>query len=250
MITESNGQSARQSLETILPEQLNPQLVRKLPLEFLKQQCAIPVVMEDDSIVIAMADTLNLEAYDAILTVLDQPCTRISCPPEEIEQAISKCYYQVTEDVDDEGIDDDGTFVKTHAEDLLNIANKGPVVKLVNKIFFQAVQSRASDIHIEPYEKYVRVRFRIDGVLHNVLTLPKQNIAALTSRLKIMANLNIAERRLPQDGVSRIKIAKELVDIRVSVIPISGGERIVLRLLDKGDSDLSLTKNMYGYVSV
>jgi general secretion pathway protein E len=248
VITESDEQSARQSLETILPEQLNSQLVRKLPLEFLKQQCAIPVVLKDKSVVIAMADPLNIEAYDAILTTLGQPCARVSCPADEIAHAISRCYYQSTtgeNDPDHQAIsdaDDDGTFVRTHAEDLLNIANKGPVVKLVNKIFFQAVQSRASDIHIEPYENYVRVRLRIDGVLREVFSLPKQNIAALTSRLKIMANLNIAERRLPQDGVSRIKIAQELVDIRVSVIPTSAGERIVLRLLDKGDSDLTLEK--------
>lgn len=251
MNTESKEQFAEQRLEVISPEHLNPQLVRKMPLEFLKEQCTIPIVMEDDSIVIAMADPLNLEAYDAISTTLGQPCTRIVCPAEEIEHAISRCYYQSTSSENDQDhsvnadaddIDASGTFVQTHAEDLLNIANKSPVIKLVNKIFFQAVQSRASDIHIEPYEKYVRVRFRIDGVLRDVFTLPKQNIAALASRLKIMANLNIAERRLPQDGQSRIKIAQELMDIRVSVIPILSGERIVLRLLDTGSSDLTMEK--------
>ena len=248
MNTESKGQFTQQCLETILPEQLNPQIVRKIPLEFLKEQCAIPVVLEDNSIAIAMADPLNVEAYDAILTILDQPCVRVICPAEEIEHAISRCYYQSTglknneDQTVTEDLGGDGTFVQTYAEDLLNIANKAPVIKLVNKIFFQAVQSRASDIHIEPYEKHVRVRFRIDGVLREVFTLPKQHIAALTSRLKIMANLNIAERRLPQDGQSRIKIAQELMDIRVSVIPISSGERIVLRLLDKGSSGLSMEK--------
>ena len=99
---------------------------------------------------------------------------------------------------------------------------------------------RASDIHIEPYEDEARIRFRIDGVLHDVFTLPKQQIAVLVSRLKIMSNLNIAERRLPQDGQSRIKIGQNLVDIRVSVIPTSGGERVVLRLLDKGSGELGL----------
>jgi general secretion pathway protein E len=128
----------------------------------------------------------------------------------------------------------------TKAEDLLNIANKAPVIKLVNKVFFQAVHCRASDIHIEPYEDEARVRFRIDGVMHDIFTLPKQQIAALVSRLKIMAHLNIAERRLPQDGQCRIKIAQNFVDIRMSVIPTSGGERVVLRLLDKGSGELSL----------
>jgi len=252
VIRESNEHLAHQRLETISPEQLNPQLVRKMPLEFLKKQCAIPVELKDGSIVIALADLLNVEAYDAILTVLGQPYPRVVCPSSEIEQAISRCYYDTAIESDDrrtgpydteEGdIHIDGSFVQTYAEDLLNVTNKAPVVKLVNKIFFQAVQSRASDIHIEPYEKNARVRFRIDGVLHDTFTLPKQQVLELSSRLKIMANLNIAERRLPQDGQSRIKISDELMDIRVSVIPTSSGERIVLRLLDKGNSDLGLEK--------
>jgi len=256
-----------QYLETILPEQLNPELVRKLPLEFLKKQCAIPLLLENGQVAVALAEPLNIEAYDAILSVLAQPCSRVICPASEIEKAISRCYYQSSgigkgtpfcdllqngspsesenpnaQDLlqYDNGVN--STFVQTHAEDLLNIANKAPVIKLVNKIFFQAVHSRASDIHVEPYENEARIRFRIDGVLHDVFTLPKQQIAALVSRLKIMANLNIAERRLPQDGQSRIKIAQNLVDIRVSVIPTLGGERVVLRLLDKGCGGLALNE--------
>ena len=249
----SNTQLANQYLQTILPEQLNPQLVRKVPLEFLKAQCAIPIILKDGQVAIALADPLNIEAYDAILTILGQACIRVICPDSEIEQAISSCYYHSisldsnNEDPSEQDLtsndnDADGTFVQTHAEDLLNIANEAPVIKLVNKIFFQAVHSRASDIHIEPYENHARIRFRIDGVLHDIFTLPKQQVAAFVSRLKIMANLNIAERRLPQDGQSRIKIGQDLVDIRVSIIPTSGSERIVLRLLDKGGDELGLEK--------
>jgi len=235
---------------TISPEQLKPELVRKLPLDFLKAQCAVPLLLENGQVAIALADPLNLEAYDAISSVLARPCTRLICPASEIEQAISRCYYQNTPVTDEQNDDEypsddtalDNTSVQTHAEDLLNIANKAPVIKLVNKIFFHAVHSRASDIHIEPYENRVRIRFRVDGVLHDVFTLPKQHSAALLSRLKIMANLNIAERRLPQDGQSRIKIAQNLVDIRISVIPTSGGERVVLRLLDKAAGKLSLNE--------
>ena len=236
-------------LESILPEQLDPELVRKLPLEFLKKQIAIPFLLGNGEVAIALSDPLNLEAYDAITTVLDQPCSRVICSASEIEKAISRCYYQgshlnkedeiLERDLIEDG-DIEGITAKTQAEDLLNIANKAPVIKLVNKIFFQAVHSRASDIHIEPYEDEARIRFRIDGVLHDVFTLPKQQIAALVSRLKIMSSLNIAERRLPQDGQSRIKIGQNLVDIRVSVIPTSGGERVVLRLLDKGSGELGL----------
>jgi general secretion pathway protein E len=237
--------------EQISQEHLSSELVQKLPLEFLKKQCAIPLLVENGQVVIALADPLNLEAYDAISTVLGRPCGRVVCPCSEIEQAISRCYYHSTgingdnanpEALDSESNinDNDATCGSTQAEDLLNIASKAPVIKLVNKIFFQAVHSRASDIHIEPYENEARIRFRVDGVLHDIFTLPKQQIAALVSRLKIMANLNIAERRLPQDGQSRIKIGENFVDIRVSVIPTSGGERIVLRLLDKGSGELGL----------
>jgi general secretion pathway protein E len=234
-------------LESILPDQLNPQLVRKLPLEFLKKQCAIPIMLKDDQVAVALADPLNVEAYDAILSILGRPCCRIICPASEIEDAISSCYYQDTAtdspnalDTSGSDSDVDNPSVKTTAEDLLNIANKAPVIKLVNKVFFQAVHSRASDIHVEPYENQARIRFRVDGVLHDVLTLPKHQIAAFVSRLKIMANLNIAEHRLPQDGQSRIKIGRDLTDIRVSVIPTSGGERIVLRLLDEGRGKFGL----------
>jgi len=259
-----SGGQASEYLETISPEQLNPELVRKLPLEFLKNQCAIPVILEDGQVAIALADALNVEAYDAILSILTgateaikglwkpgQPCSRVTCPASEIEKAISRCYYQSTsadshndnsnvQSLADESSDLGETGIQTHAEDLLNIANKAPIVKLVNNIFFQAVHSRASDIHIEPYEDEARVRFRIDGVLHDVFTLPKHQIAALLSRLKIMSNLNIAERRLPQDGQSRIKIGRDLVDIRVSVIPTLGGERVMLRLLDKARGQMGL----------
>ena len=247
---EIAGQLQIEHLESILPEQLDPEVVRKLPLEFLKKQCAIPLLLGNGKVAIALSDPLNLEAYDAITTVLNQPCGRVTCLPSEIEKAISRCYYQSTElsrddeilerDLVDDDRDIEGISAKTKAEDLLNIANKAPVIKLVNKIFFQAVHSRASDIHIEPYEDEARIRFRVDGVLHDVFTLPEQQIAALVSRLKIMSSLNIAERRLPQDGQSRIKIGQNLVDIRVSVIPTSGGERVVLRLLDKGSGELGL----------
>ena len=242
-----------QHLDAIPPEQLNPELVRRLPLEFLKKQRAIPLVLEDDQIAIALADPFNVEAYDAIATVLGRPCGRVTCSASEIEKSIGRCYYQnagIGSDADDLALEEslsDGDDAHhsgggPHAEDLLNIANKAPVIKLVNKIFFQAVHSRASDIHIEPYEDEARVRFRVDGVLHDISSLPKAQVAALVSRLKIMANLNIAERRLPQDGQSRIKIGQNLMDIRVSVVPTSGGERVVLRLLDKGTGELGLTE--------
>ena len=244
-------------LEKISAEQLNPNVVKRLPWEFLKKQCAIPIQLEGSEMAVALADPLNVEAYDAIVGILGRPCPRVICPAPEIEQAISRCYYYAlnTEEKYYSPETSEGTIdnaessvstVQTHAEDLLSIAQKAPAVQLVNKILFQAMQSRASDIHVEPYESEVKIRFRVDGVLHNVLTLPKGQIGPLSSRVKIMANLNIAEQRLPQDGQSRAKIGEELTDIRVSVIPTAGGERIVLRLLDKGRGNLGLEDAGFG----
>ena len=244
-------------LQKIAAEQLNPNVVKRLPWEFLKKQCAIPIQLEGGEMAVALADALNVEAYDAIVGVLGRPCPRVICPAPEIEQAISRCYYyainteekyyspEAPEGATD-GAETGVSTVQTHAEDLLSIAQKAPAVQLVNKVLFQAVQSRASDIHVEPYENEVKIRFRVDGVLHNVLTLPKGQMGPLASRVKIMANLNIAEQRLPQDGQSRAKIGEELMDIRISVIPTAGGERIVLRLLDKGRGNLGLEDAGFG----
>jgi general secretion pathway protein E len=238
-------------LRTISGEQLAPELVRKLPLEFLKKHCAIPITLEGGSVAIALSDPLNFEAYDSISAVLGMTCERVICPASEIDNAISRCFYQNTDPIEKtEGTRDgnlssgenkfDKTLFAPRAEDLLSVANKAPTVKLVNRILFQALHSRSSDIHIEPYEDEVRIRFRVDGVLHNVLALPRGQMSGLASRLKIMANLNIAEQRLPQDGQSRVKIGEKLVDIRMSVIPTLGGERLMLRLLDKSNRKLGL----------
>jgi type II secretory ATPase GspE/PulE/Tfp pilus assembly ATPase PilB-like protein len=147
-----------QYLGTILPEQLDSELMRRLPLEFLKKQRAIPLLLEKGQVAIALAEAHNVEAFDAISTVLGLSCVRVVCPAGEIEQAIGCCYYDAgavaNPDEDRSRQEPSGqveavsaTGARTQAEDLLNIANKAPVVKLVNKIFFQAVNSRASDIH-------------------------------------------------------------------------------------------------------
>ena len=248
-------------LQTLSPEQLDESLVQALPLEFLKKQCAIPILTAEGTVAIAMADPMNVEAYDAIINILShavdwdgvpakliQPCRRITCPAGEIENAISHCYYHNASSdpnlmAQDRPLEETTLQEQTDSsrtEDLLNIGNQAPAIKLANTILFRAVQSRASDIHIEPYEWETRVRFRVDGVLHDIMTVNNHEVAALQSRLKIMSNLNIAERRLPQDGQSRIKIGDDLLDIRVSVIPTLGGERIVLRLLDKGRGQIGL----------
>ena len=233
-------------LDNVPQEKLNKELVANLPIEFLKKHKILPFGKKDGMVSIAVSDPLDVMAFDAAVKMLGVRCKRAICASSVIEDGLSHYYYQSEGSASEAltELDDTKEFAGltsgSTAEDLLDLANRAPVVKLVNTIFFQAVQARASDIHIEPYEQEVKVRFRIDGVLHNRFTLPKQYVAALVSRLKIMANLNIAERRLPQDGRSRIKISENEIDIRVSTVPSSGGERVVLRLLDKTSARFGL----------
>lgn len=233
-------------LDNVPQEKLNKELVANLPIEFLKKHKILPFVEMEGAVSIAVNDPLDVMAFDAAVKMIGSRCKRAICASSVIEDGLSHYYYQSEGSASEAltELDDSKEFVSltsgSTAEDLLDLANRAPVVKLVNTIFFQAVQARASDIHIEPYEQEVKVRFRIDGVLHNRFTLPKQYVAALVSRLKIMANLNIAERRLPQDGRSRIKISENEIDIRVSTVPSSGGERVVLRLLDKTSARFGL----------
>ena len=233
--------------EKIQPEQLSGELLRKFPLEFLQSRNILPVKTSSEpgvsrqSIVIAMADVTDGASYDMVLNILGSHYLRIACPTAEITQAISSCYYKNIAAGSTQGATGTANVTDSgRSEDLLNIANQPPVIKMVNMLFFRAVQNRASDIHIEPYDDELKVRLRVDGVLHEILTLPSHQGPGLVSRLKIMAGLNIAERRLPQDGQSNIRLGQKELDIRVSTIPISAGERIVLRLLDKTEHKLSL----------
>ena len=139
---------------------------------------------------------------------------------------------RIIEDIGEKGLE----FLKEEEEDigyLKDLASEAPIIKLVNLFITRAVESRASDIHIEPFEDELKVRYRIDGVLHDIESIPKKLQAAIVSRIKIMAKLNIAERRLPQDGRIRIKVGEKEIDIRVSTIPVLYGESVVMRLLDK-----------------
>ena len=238
-------------LDTIGPDQLDTTLFNGLSLAFLKKQQVLPVRLDARQVAVALADPLNLTGYDAVLNHLGYYAPRLVSTPAEIDQAISRCFYHDVKNESTPSIPADDapppvqtvTHLNTQSngrEDLLNIANQAPIVKLVNTILFKAVNARASDIHLEPYEHEVKVRLRVDGVLHDILSPPAQHVPALISRLKIMANLNIAERRLPQDGQTRIRIGEKQLDVRVSTIPTAGGERVVLRLLDKAGPGLSI----------
>ena len=233
-------------LDSLSEEMVDKELVSRIPLNFLLAHQLIPLKEENGLVTVAMANPLEVQSLDDLRLLLEKEVRPVVCAPDEVVRIANRSYGHadgaaeaMLEGMEDEEAPELVTFTD-QAEDLLDIATKAPVIKLVNLILFEAVKARASDIHIEPYEKELRVRYRIDGVLYEAITPPKQYQSAITSRVKIMANLNIAEKRLPQDGRIKIRITDREIDLRVSLIPISFGERIVLRLLDRSAQLYSL----------
>jgi general secretion pathway protein E len=220
--------------------------VSKVPITFYRQHKIFPIVYTDGSVKVAMNDPLNLQPLDDLSVFLGVPVEPVLSSERELMGAINRFYdretgstEQVMQDLEDEDLGAIANEIE-ETDDLLDLASEAPVIRLVNSILTQAVRARASDIHIEPFERELKVRYRIDGILYNILYPPRRLQAAISSRIKVMANLNIAERRLPQDGRIRIRVGEKDVDIRVSVVPTAFGERIVLRLLDKTSMLLGL----------
>ncbi|HVX30018.1 MAG TPA: type II secretion system ATPase GspE, partial [Nitrolancea sp.] len=202
---------------------------------FLRQCRAFPIALTDHTLTIAMADPMDFETVAAMRAFSGMNVKTALAPEQEILDAIDRHYGEA--DVDAGlagGLDEDAAADLEHLRDM---ASEAPVIRLVNAVITDAVEKRASDIHIEPFEKEFRVRFRIDGVLSNQETPPKELKAAIISRLKLMAKLNIAERRLPQDGRIKLKLLGREVDLRVSTLPTLYGESVVMRLLDRSAGD-------------
>lgn len=233
-------------IDSLSKDMIDKEIISRVPLNFLLAHQLIPLKEDQGIVTVAMANPLEVQPLDDLRLLLEKEVNPVVCPPDEIVRLANKSYGHAEGAAEAmlEGMEEDGApelvTLANQAEDLLDIATKAPVIKLVNLILFEAVKVRASDIHIEPFEKELRVRYRIDGILYEALTPPKQYQSAITSRIKIMANLNIAEKRLPQDGRIKIKITDREIDLRVSLIPISFGERIVLRLLDRSAQFYSL----------
>lgn len=224
-------------LNEIESESVQPSVIGNFSESFLRQNRFLPLKHENGFVTVATSDPLNIEVLNEIGAILGSGVKVVVALEEELGRAIEKFYgsgentaEKVIQDM--EGVEV-ASEVSEEAEDLLDLANKAPIIRLVNMILFQAVKERASDIHVQPYEKELRVRYRVDGILHDALTPPKHSQAAIISRIKIMSKLNIAERRLPQDGRATIKVDNRQIDIRVSIIPTAFGERVVMRLLDK-----------------
>jgi len=226
-------------IASINEKMADPSILAKVPLAFLRDNTVIPI-MYHDAVTVVMNNPTNFRPYDELSLLFGGNTQLAVSTKKTIMDAINRFYplegaKQMIEELEEEkSIDIEGVGLETIEEtDILGSAQEAPIIKLVNHILFQAVKNDASDIHIEPFEKEVRVRYRIDGVLHDVMTPPKRIQGALISRIKIMANLNIAEKRQPQDGRINIKIGDKAIDIRVSILPVAFGERVVMRLLDK-----------------
>jgi general secretion pathway protein E len=205
-----------------------------LSQRFLRQCRAYPISLVDQVLTVAMADPLDFETIAALRAFSGLEVRTALASEQEVLDAIDKNYGESDRQTFIEGTGEDAIADLEHLRDM---ASEAPVIRLVNAMIADAVEKRASDIHIEPFEKEFRVRFRIDGVLFNQETPPRELKAAIISRLKLMAKLNIAERRLPQDGRIKIKILGREVDLRVSTLPTLYGESVVMRLLDRSAGD-------------
>ena len=224
--------------QVAIPEEVTQQI----PVDVAKRFKVIPVAVSDSGLMVAVSDPLNFETFDAVSHVLNRDIEWVCATPEQIKIALRK-YYGTAEDAIEGmegGFDPDGILGGDSGGAEGDTAD-APIIKMVTMMLLEAYNMRASDIHMEPLEKRFRVRFRIDGVLHEMQNPPKKLQHAMTSRLKIMTgSMSIAEKRLPQDGRIQVKMGKKQVDLRVSTIPTSHGESIVMRILDKSALNLGL----------
>ena len=213
-----------------------------LPEQVARKYRALPIGYEDEKLLVAMADPANLFALDDIRTITGMDVQPVVATAADIEAAIRK-YSHFDESVEtvvseaSAAAEDDVLELERLAQ---SAVDEGPIVKMVNLLITQAIGDRASDIHIEPTERDVRIRYRVDGVLHEVMRSPKNVQAGLISRLKVMADINIAERRVPQDGRISLTVGGKGVDLRVATLPTVYGEKVVIRVLDKSSVLLKL----------
>ena len=231
-----------------LPTQdLTTDFAGKVPIQFLKKYKMVPVVTSNEAF-IAVNDPFAFQPLDDLRLSLEWDGVKVVLAPYSAILSAINFAYDMSQDSAEQVIEDmheeDSDLILSEIEktgDLLDETSEAPIIRLVNLMLSQAVKARASDIHVEPYQDKLKVRYRVDGILYDKLAPPKRIQSTLVSRIKVMAKLNIAEKRLPQDGRIEIRIADKNVDIRVSTIPTAFGERVVLRLLDKSTVLLELS---------
>ncbi len=227
------------------------EFVASIPIAFARRHAVLGMTAPDrgDRLVVVMSEISAWELAQVVARLLDRPVTPLLAPRDVILGAVNRAYEQRTgqaqamvERLDRNEVLDELRRLGPGREDLLDNAARAPVVKLVNLILFEAVKSDASDVHVQPYEDRLLVRTRVDGVLYDSFTLPRSVQDEVVSRVKVMARMNIAEKRLPQDGRATVQVGDRVVDLRIASLPTSFGERVVIRLLDKGAGLLDLTE--------
>ncbi len=239
-----------------IEEEIDDSLNLRISPKYMEEHRFIPLKMRDSTLRVAFANPHDLYTIDDLKSLLNLEIEPVTASPDEILEAIRKYYGEgadtiekMVKDMSEEElalVEERGNGI----QDLRDLASQAPVIKLVNLIIMEALKRRASDIHLEAMEDQLRVRYRIDGILHDVSSPAKRFQAAIISRLKIMAELNIAERRLAQDGRIRMKIKDKEIDFRISTVPTLHGESVVIRILDKASilmslEDLGFSKEMY-----
>ena len=234
-------------LEEIDAEAINPKIVADLGLSYARQNVALPLELHETHLTLVVGDPLNTFVVDDMRVLFGVEVKVHLAAESVVLRAVHRVFDrraaadQVVDDLAEADVGGIAVDLEDQVKDILDEGDdEAPIIRLVNSVLNQAIKDRASDIHIEPYEKTIAFRFRKDGVLKEIVRAPKKFQASIASRIKIMGNLNIAEKRLPQDGRIRIKIAGRDVDLRLSTVPTSFGERIVLRILDKQSVVLDL----------
>ncbi|HEY3860925.1 MAG TPA: ATPase, T2SS/T4P/T4SS family [Verrucomicrobiae bacterium] len=240
--------------------ELTPEILSAIPPDAARMYKCLPVGVYDSTVQLAMCDPLNPALIDELGYLIRKEIVQVVADPGEIERAVSRYYGDSQSSVADilKELGQDNDIAREAAEasstaDLETLANETPIIRFVNLVLFQAVQDRASDIHFEPFEDEFKIRYRVDGALYEMSPPPKHLALPVISRLKVMSNLDISERRMPQDGRISMQIAGRNIDLRVSTLPTQFGESVVLRVLDRAAVNLDiktlgLPKAIHDYV--
>ena len=228
-------------IEEVPVQEIADKLIQNFPISYAKSNMVLPFKEDPHSIHVLSSNPLNLHVFSDIKLKFKKEVRPVISVGEKVQEAINSVYERSSGELDEfADISTDDYDLESTTIDLLDTEDSAPVIKLVNTLLFKAVKERASDIHIEPYEKELIIRFRVDGALYSIFKPPKSLQNAIISRIKIMGDLNIAEKRLPQDGRIHLRLAGKEIDIRLSSIPTAFGERLVLRLQDRSHLLLEL----------
>src|SRR5580698_5360421 len=244
--------------------EITPEILASVPADAARMYKCLPVAVHDSTVQLALADPLNPAMVDELAYVIRKEIVPVVADPGDIERAVIRYYGDSQSSVADilKELGQDNDIAREAAEaaatgataDLQTLANETPIIRFVNLVLFQAVQDRASDIHFEPFEDEFKIRYRVDGALYEMSPPPKHLALPVISRIKVMSNLDISERRLPQDGRISMQVANRGIDLRVSTLPTQFGESVVLRVLDRSAVNLEIEslgfpKYLFDYVT-